>query len=61
MTYYEKMVQHLARLAMNPAWTAEAKRFAQELEDDQSGAYRGIIEATRQRIASLQRQRKNGD
>lgn len=61
MTYYENMVQHLARLAINPAWTAEAKRFAQELEDGQSGAYKGIIEATRQRIASLKQQQKNGD
>lgn len=61
MTYYEKMTEHLARLAMNPAWKAEAKRFAQELEDDQSEAFKGIIEATRQRIQSLQQQRKNGD
>lgn len=60
MDYYEKMVQHLARHATDPAWKAEAKRYAQELEDDQSGAYRGIIEATRQRIASLKQQQKNG-
>ena len=60
MNYYEKMVQNLARLAMNPAWKAEAKRFAQELEDDQSGAYKGIIEATRQRIQSLQQLQKSG-
>lgn len=61
MNYYERMTEHLARLAIDPAWKAEAKRFAQELEDDQSGAYKGIIEATRQRIASLKEQRKNGD
>lgn len=53
MNYYEKMVQHLARLAIDPAWKAEAKRFAQELEDDQSGAFKGIIEAVRMRIQVL--------
>ena len=60
MNYYEKMVQNLARLAMNPAWKAEAKRFAQELEDDQSEAFKGITEAVRQRIKLLDEQRKNG-
>ena len=58
---YEKMVQHLAQMAMDPAWTAEIKRFAQELEDGQSGFYTGIIQSVRTRIELLKKAKKNGN
>lgn len=49
--YFEVMVCHITKLAMTPGWLAYARDFAAELDAEKSGAYAGIVEAVRVRIA----------
>jgi len=46
----EKQVQHLTDMALKRGWIAYAKARAQELEDDQSGLFKGIVEEVRERL-----------
>ena len=46
----EKQVQHLTDMALKPGWIAYAKARAQELENDQSGLFKGIVEEVRERL-----------
>jgi hypothetical protein len=46
----DKQVQHLTAMALKPGWTAYAKARAQELENDQSGLFKGIVEQVRERL-----------
>jgi hypothetical protein len=54
------MVNHIASLAMNPAWIDEMRRFTKELEKDESGFYKGLGVAVAERIKSLKEQKKGG-
>jgi hypothetical protein len=37
-------------MALQKGWVAYAKQRAQELEDDQTGIFKGLIEAVRKRV-----------
>jgi hypothetical protein len=58
--HLDHMVNHIAKLAMNPAWIDEMRRFTKELESDESGFYKGLGVAVAERIKSLKEQAKNG-
>ena len=60
MTYYEQMTNHIARLAQNPGWIDEMRRFTKELEACESGAWKGIWQDIKQRLEFLKSQQKNG-
>ena len=59
-SYFTNMVAHIVRLAKMPAWKAWAKQWAQELEADKSGAYKGLLAAVRSRLESSSAAPKNG-
>ena len=46
----EKQVQHLVDMALKRGWIAYAKARAVELENDQSGLFKGIVEEVRERL-----------
>lgn len=46
----EKQVQHLTDMALMRGWIAYAKARAEELEDDPSGLFVGIVEEVRERL-----------
>ena len=46
----EKQVQHLTDMAQKSGWIAYAKARAEELENDQSGLFKGIVEEVRERL-----------
>ena len=46
----EKQIQHLTDMALKPGWIAYAKARAEELENDQSGLFKGIVEEVRERL-----------
>jgi hypothetical protein len=54
------MVNHIAKLAMNPAWIDEMRRFTKSLEQEESGFYKGLGVAVAERIKSLKEQKKGG-
>lgn len=54
------MVNHIAKLAMNPAWIDEMRRFTKELEQHESGFYKGLGVAVAERIKLLKEQEKGG-
>ena len=47
---FEKEVEQLTKMALQKGWIAYAKQRAQELEDDPSGLWVGLIEAVRERV-----------
>ena len=49
----EKQVQHLVDMAQKRGWIAYAKARAQELENDQSGLFTGIVEEVRTRLTQM--------
>ena len=59
--HLEHMTNHIAKLAMMPAWIDEMRRFTKELESEESGFYKGLGVAVAERIKSLKEQQKNGD
>ena len=59
--HLDHMVNHIASLAMNPAWIDEMRRFTKELEKEESGFYKGLGLKVAERIKSLKEQQKNGD
>lgn len=54
------MVDHIAKLAMNPAWIEEMRRFTKELESDESGFYKGLGLAVKKQIELFEQQKRNG-
>jgi hypothetical protein len=58
--HFDHMVNHIAKLAMNPAWIDEMRRFTKELESDESGFYKGLGLKVAERIKSLKEQEKGG-
>ena len=47
---FEQEVEHLTKMALQKGWIAYAKQRAQELENDPSGLWVGLIEAVRERV-----------
>ena len=47
---FEQQVELLTKMALQKGWVAYAKQRAQELEDDQTGIFKGLIEAVRERV-----------
>jgi hypothetical protein len=47
---FEQQVEHLTKMALQKGWIAYAKQRAQELESDQSGIFKGLVEAVRERL-----------
>jgi hypothetical protein len=58
--HLDHMVNHIAELAMNPAWIDEMRRFTKELEAQESGFYKGLGLKVAERIKSLKEQEKGG-
>jgi hypothetical protein len=58
--HLEHMVNHIARFAMMPAWIDEMRRFTKELEQHESGFYKGLGLAVAERIKLLKEQEKGG-
>lgn len=47
---FQEQVEHLTKMALQKGWVAYAKQRAQELENDQTGIFKGLIEAVRERV-----------
>jgi hypothetical protein len=60
MSYFKRMVNHIAKLAMNPAWIDEMRRFTKSLEQEESGFYKGLGLKVAERIKSFKEHEKNG-
>jgi hypothetical protein len=58
--HLDHMVNHIAKLAMNPAWIDEMRRFTKELEKEESGFYKGLGLKVAERIKSFKEHEKNG-
>lgn len=58
--HLKHMVNHIAKLAMNPAWIDEMRRWTKELERHESGFYKGLGAAVAERIKLLKEQEKDG-
>jgi hypothetical protein len=58
--HLDHMVNHIAKLAMNPAWIDEMRRFTKELESEESGFYKGLGVAVAERLKLLREQKKGG-
>jgi hypothetical protein len=58
--HLDHMTNHIAKLAMNPAWIDEMRRFTKSLEQEESGFYKGLGVAVAERIKSLKEQKKGG-
>lgn len=46
----EMQIQHLVEMARIKGWTSYAKQRSGELEEDQSGLFKGITEEVRERL-----------
>ena len=58
--HFAHMVNHIAKLAMNPAWIDEMRRFTKSLEQEESGFYKGLGVAVAERLKLLKEQEKGG-
>ena len=58
--HLDHMVNHIAKLAMNPAWIDEMRRWTKELEAHESGFYKGLGVAVAERLKLLREQKKGG-
>jgi hypothetical protein len=58
--HLDHMVNHIAKLAMNPAWIDEMRRWTKELEAQESGFYKGLGLKVAERIKLLKQQNKDG-
>lgn len=47
---FEQQVEHLTKMALQKGWIHYAKQRAQELEEDQTGIFNGLVEAVRERV-----------
>lgn len=57
MTDQIDLVEHYARMALNPATVQYAKQRVQELEDDPSGLWVGFYEKVKTRLNELKEQK----
>jgi hypothetical protein len=58
--HLDHMTNHIAKLAMNPAWIDEMRRFTKSLEQEESGFYKGLGLKVAERIKSFKEHEKNG-
>jgi hypothetical protein len=58
--HLEHMTNHIAKLAMNPAWIDEMRRFTKSLEQEESGFYKGLGVAVAEQLKLLREQKKGG-
>jgi len=58
--HLDHMVNHIAKLAMNPAWIEEMRRWTKTLEEHESGMYKGLGLAVAERLKYLKEQQKTG-
>lgn len=58
--YFTDMVAEIARLSKVPGWRAWARQWAMDLDAEPSGAYKGLVEAVRESLKSLDAVQKNG-
>jgi hypothetical protein len=58
--HLDHMVNHIAKLAMNPAWIDEMRRFTKSLEQEESGFYKGLGLKVAERLKLLKEQEKGG-
>jgi hypothetical protein len=58
--HLDHMVNHIAKLAMMPAWIDEMRRWTRELEQHESGFYVGLGAAVAERLKLLKEQEKGG-
>jgi hypothetical protein len=58
--HLDHMTNHIAKLALNPAWIDEMRRFTKELESDESGFYKGLGAAVAEQLKLLREQKKDG-
>jgi hypothetical protein len=59
--HLDHMVNHIASLAMNPAWIDEMRRFTKSLEQEESGFYKGLGLAVAERLKYLKGRQNLGD
>jgi hypothetical protein len=50
---FDQQVEHLAKMALQKGWIAYAKERAQELENDPTGLWVGLIKAVRERLEEM--------
>jgi hypothetical protein len=50
---FEEYAEHYARLALTPGWWDYARHAVKELENDDSGLFRGLYPAVRKRVDEL--------
>jgi hypothetical protein len=58
--YFTDMVAEIARLSKVPGWKAWARQWAMDLDAEPSGAYKGLVEAVRESLKSLDAVPKSG-
>jgi hypothetical protein len=58
--HLDHMTNHIAKLAMMPAWIDEMRRWTRELEQHESGFYVGLGAAVAERLKLLREQEKDG-
>jgi hypothetical protein len=59
--HLEHMTNHIAKLAMMPAWLDEMRRWTKTLEEHESGMYKGLGLAVAERLKYLKEQQNRGD
>jgi hypothetical protein len=48
--FFEKLVEHYARLASDPAWIDHARHQVMKLEKEPSQVFKGLGQAVKQRL-----------
>ena len=51
MNWFDKLVEHYAKLASDPAWIDHARHQVMKLEKDSSQVFKGLGQAVKQRLA----------
>jgi len=59
--HLDHMTNHIAKLAMMPAWIDEMRRWTKELEAQESGFYKGLGLKVAERLKLLRKQEKDGE
>lgn len=54
------LINHYAKLALDPAWIDQARHRVRELEKLPCGTFQGLGQAVKERIAFLKEQQKAG-
>ena len=48
--YFDKLAEHYAKLASDPAWIDYARQQVMKLEKDLTGVFKGLGQAVKQRL-----------